>query len=138
MYCAICLLSFLRARIVRELKGLQDVITVDVTHHVIDYDVGWEFKEDEKYGCTLDTVNGKRYLKEIYLMSHPEYQGTISVPVLFDKQTNKIVSNDSSEIARMFNSEFNEFCATKEQAELDLYPAEKKKEIDDLNSWILP
>lgn len=69
-------------------------------------------------------------------MSDPNYDGRITVPVLFDKKTNKIVSNDSASILRMLNSQFNEFCATPEQAALDLYPADKQEKIDELNSWI--
>ena len=129
---------YFRAIIVRKLKGLEDVITMDVVDNVVPTNgKGWKFSP-EKEGCTADTVHGKLYLKEIFQMSHPLYVGKISVPVLFDKQTNTIVSVESSEIMLMLNSEFNEFCATEAQAKLDLYPTEKQKEIDELTSWILP
>lgn len=113
----------------RLIKGLEDVITMDIVDPV--KETYWEFSP-EKDGCTADTVNGKKDMKEIYKMSHPNYTGKISVPVLFDKQTKKIVNNSSAAILRMFATQFNEFCATKEQAALDLYPEEKRKEIDDL------
>ena len=67
-----------------------------------------------------------------------EYDGRVTVPVLYDKQTKSIVNNESSEIIRMLNTEFNEFCATPEQKALDLYPPSMRKEIDAVNEWIYP
>jgi len=117
------------------LKGLEEVISQDNVDPVTDGINGWQFTPEKK-GCTADTLNGKKYLKEVYAMSHPNYTGRITVPVLFDKQTQKIVSNESASIMRMLNQEFNEFSATKEQASLDLYPEEKRAEIDTLNDWL--
>ena len=65
-------------------------------------------------------------------------QGRFSVPVLWDKETKTIVNNESSEIIRILNSEFNEFCETEQQRSLDLYPEHLRKEIDALNEWIYP
>ena len=65
-------------------------------------------------------------------------QGRFSVPVLWDKETKTVVNNESSEIIRMLNSEFNEFCETEQQRSLDLYPEHLRKEIDALNEWIYP
>lgn len=62
----------------------------------------------------------------------------MTVPVLFDKKNGVIVSNESSEIIRMLNSEFNAFCATDEQRKLDLYPESLRSAIDDVNSWVYP
>jgi putative glutathione S-transferase len=67
-----------------------------------------------------------------------EYNKRITVPVLWDKQKNTIVNNESSEIIRMLNSEFNVFCKTPEQKQLDLYPEDRRKEIDEVNEWIYP
>ena len=67
-----------------------------------------------------------------------EYASNISVPVLYDKQKDTIVNNESSEIIRMFNTEFNEFCATEEQKKLDLYPEPLRAKIEEVNSWIYP
>ena len=72
------------------------------------------------------------------LRSNLLLQGRFSVPVLWDKKTKTIVNNESSEIIRMLNSEFNEFCETDEQKALDLYPENLRKEIDSLNEWIYP
>lgn len=69
-------------------------------------------------------------------LTFAEYHGNITVPVLWDKKLNTIVSNESSELVRMLNSEFNEFCPTEEQQNLNLYPREFKEKIDELNVWI--
>ena len=65
-----------------------------------------------------------------------DYSGRITVPVFYDKVQKTIVSNESSEIIRMLNTEFNEFCPTIEQRELNLYPEQLRKAIDDVNEWI--
>lgn len=67
-----------------------------------------------------------------------DYNGKITVPVLFDKKAKTIVNNESSEIIRMFNSEFNEFCETPEQQAIDIYPADLRKQIDAVNDWVYP
>lgn len=126
-----------RATIAVALKGLQDVFTIDVVDPANDGVNGWRFSPEKK-GCTADTINGKEFLKEVYQMSHPNYTGRITVPVLFDKQTKKIVNNESLQIVRMLETEFNDYCSSKEKAELDLRPKEKANEIDDLLSWIVP
>jgi putative glutathione S-transferase len=66
------------------------------------------------------------------------YDGRVSVPVLWDKQTKTIVNNESAEILRMFNKEFNAFCKTGAQQALDFYPQEPQAEIEGLNEWIYP
>ena len=70
------------------------------------------------------------------LLADGNYQGRFTVPVLWDKEQKTIVNNESSEIIRMLNSEFNDFCKTPEQRALDLYPVTLKAEIDSLNEWI--
>ena len=122
-----------RTLIVRKLKGLEDVITVDVVDHFKDENAyGWRFNPEVE-GCTPDTVNGFSYLRELYFMAEPEYSGRFGVPVLFDKKKRTIVSNESSEIIRMLNSEFNALC---KNPQLDLYPEHLRAEIDSLNEWI--
>ena len=126
-----------RVTIAVVLKGLEDVFTEDVVDPTNDGVNGWRFTP-EKQGCTKDTVNGKTFLKEVYEMSHPNYTGRITVPVLFDKKTKKIVNNESLEIVRMLNTEFNEFSSSKQKSDFDLRPGSKEKEIDELMSWITP
>ena len=123
-----------RTIILRKLKGLEDVISLDIVDFTREEE-GWRFNP-EAPGCTPDTVNGFKFLRDIYFQSDPNYSGRFTVPVLYDKKTCKIVNNESSEIIRMLNSEFNEFCSTQEQRELDLYPASLRKKIDDVNEWI--
>ena len=123
-----------RTLIVRKLKGLEGVISVDVVDYLMG-EKGWAFSPS-KPGCTADTVNGFPHLREVYSLADSSYEGRITVPVLFDKEKKVIVNNESSEIIRMLNSEFNEFSASSEQAALDLYPTELQKEIDSLNEWI--
>ena len=123
-----------RTLISRRLKGLEDAITVDVVDWKFS-EVGWKFSPD-KPGCTPDTINGLTYMKDIYLMADKNYEGRYTVPVLWDKKNKTIVNNESSEIIRMFNSEFNEFCSTPEHQKVDLYPEQLRKEIDEVNEWI--
>ena len=123
-----------RTLIVRRLKGLEDCITLNV----VDYHMGekgWRFNPGVE-GCTPDTVNGFNHIREVYFLADKDYSGRFTVPVLFDKKQKTIVNNESSEIIRNFNSEFNEFCKTDEQRALNLYPEHLRKQIDELNEWI--
>jgi len=121
-----------RTLIVRKLKGLEDVITVDVVHPLLKREISWSF--DKNYpGTTGDTVSNRKTMKEIYLSSDPNYSGTFTVPVLYDKRRKTIVNNESSEIIRMLNSEFNEFA---KNPKLDLSPAHLKSNIEEVNEWI--
>ena len=125
-----------RTLVGRKLKGLEDAITFDV----VDYHMGekgWRFNSNVP-GATPDTVNGFSYLRELYFKVNPEYSGRFTVPVLYDKVQKTIVNNESSEILRMLNSEFNAFCKSPEQAAIDLYPESLRAEVDTLNEWIYP
>eukprot|EP00794_Sanderia_malayensis_P011152 gene11152-12324_t len=130
-----------RTLIYIKLKGLEDVISVNVVDYFLDFktSTGWKFSP-EKIDCTADTVNNFQYLRQVYELSQGgrEYAGRVTVPVLFDTKTKTIVNNESSEIIRMLNTEFNAFCKTEDQAALDLYPEALKDEINELNSWIYP
>ena len=106
-----------RTLIFRKLKKLEDVISVSVTEALLGKK-GWEFGTEP--GATLDTVNGKPTLAEIYVLADPHYSGRASVPVLWDKKQRTIVNNESSEIIRMLNSAFDAFTDVR----TDYYPAE--------------
>ncbi len=123
-----------RTIVTRKLKGLEDVITLDVVDWYLGKE-GWAFNADVEHS-TPDTVNGFKYMKEVYFQVDPDYNGRITVPVLYDKKSARIVNNESSEIIRMLNTEFNEFCATPQQKEIDLYPKQLQETIDSLNEWI--
>jgi len=120
-----------RTLIVRNLKGLDKIIGLSIVHYHMK-ELGWEFRGDEE-GCIPDPINNHKYLRDLYFITEPNYNGRYTVPVLFDKKSNKIVNNESSEIIRMFNSEFNEFSSN---PELNLYPSHLQSEIDEINEVI--
>lgn len=120
-----------RAALVRELKGLQDVISMDVLGYRRSDDNEWIFRP-EIDDCTVDSVNGFSGINQIYATTDADYQGSATVPVLFDKKLNCVVSNESADIIRMFNSAFNAWAG---KTELDLYPATLREKIDAINEW---
>ena len=120
-----------RTLIFRKLKKLDDVISVSVSEPLYGK-TGWEFGQTP--GATLDTVNGKATLAEIYLLADPHYTGRVSVPVLWDKERRTIVNNESSEIIRMLNWAFDSFT----DAHADYYPPALRPEIDRINDMVYP
>lgn len=118
-----------RTAIFRELKGLQDIVGLSVTHWLM-AENGWTFEPAP--GVVADAVNGARYLHQIYAKSEPGFSGRVSVPVLWDKTTARIVNNESSEIIRMFNSAFDGVGALPG----DFYPEALRGEIDAVNARV--
>ncbi|TVO33020.1 glutathione S-transferase family protein [Vibrio algivorus] len=115
-----------RTLIMRELKGLASHIDVTVVSPDM-LENGWEFSQPEPlFGFTK--------LHEIYTQAKNGYSGRVTVPTLWDKKTNTIISNESSEILRMFNSEFNDLTGNSD----DYYPADLRSEIDKWNEFIYP
>ena len=118
-----------RTLVFRKLKGLEDLITVSVVHpHMLGN--GWEFRQDDP--TLADELYGSDCLHQIYTRARPEYTGRVTVPVLWDKLCETIVSNESSEIIRMFNSAFNPLTGNP----LDFYPQALREEIDSINERI--
>ncbi|GAB0494398.1 hypothetical protein MMPV_005691 [Pyropia vietnamensis] len=123
-----------RTLITRALKGLESAIAIVVVHPYMGED-GWHFVDtkgeagDDSGRCEPEPLFGFHNLSQLYRKASPEYSGRFTVPVLWDKEQNTIVNNESSEIIQMLNSEFNEF-ATK--PDVDLLPAARAKEILDL------
>jgi glutathionyl-hydroquinone reductase len=118
-----------RTLIMRRLKGLEDLVSFSVVHWYM-RERGWTFAPGP---CvTGDPVNGAQALYEVYLAADPHYTGRVTVPVLWDKLRHTIVSNESAEILRMFNSAFDDVGA----APGDYYPAHLRAEIDALNDRI--
>ena len=117
-----------RAIITRNLKGLQDLITMSIAVPRRDED-GWWFNDgiDE-----FQPVEGRLPLHRYYSAAEGAYSGSATVPVLWDRETKTIVSNESAEIIRMLNSEFDEVGANG----LDLYPEELREEIEAVNEWV--
>jgi putative glutathione S-transferase len=116
-----------RTIIFRKLKGLEDVIGMTIVDPVRD-GRGWAFT-DEVGGP--DPLNGFRFLAEAYHATDPAFDGRVTVPVLWDKKTGRIVNNESSEILRMLNSEFDEWAT---RPNLDFYPEALRAEIDAINA----
>jgi glutathionyl-hydroquinone reductase len=112
-----------RTLIMRQLKGLTDAIGVSIVDPILS-DRGWYFSENE--GAIPDSVNQTQYLQEIYLKADPKYTGRITVPVLWDKQNETIVNNESREIIRMLDTQFEEFATN----QIDLYSKELGQKID--------
>ncbi|MCO6393367.1 glutathione S-transferase family protein [Aliihoeflea aestuarii] len=118
-----------RTLILRKLKKLEDVISVSVVHHFMGEN-GWTFEKDE--AATGDDLYGLDYLHQIYTKADPTYSGRVTVPVLWDKREETIVSNESAEIVRMLNSAFDEWG----DASLDFYPEALRGEIDAVNDEV--
>ena len=115
-----------RALIVRALKGLEAMIPVSVVDPLM-LEHGWTFATD--HGGTGDPLFGADYLWQIYARARPDYSGKVTVPVLWDRQTNRIVNNESSEIIRIFNHAFDDCGAVAG----DFYPAALRAAIDAIN-----
>jgi putative glutathione S-transferase len=119
-----------RTLIFRELKGLTDLISVSVVHPDM-LDKGWSFETDD-HGATGDDLYGLDYAHQVYTKADPAYSGRVTVPILWDKQQETIVSNESSEIIRMFNSAFNEITGNCD----DYWPEAMRNEIEEINARI--
>ena len=118
-----------RTLIFRSLKGLEEMISVSVVHWFM-ADKGWTFQAGE--GVVPDTINNAEFVHQIYTAAMSDYSGRVTVPVLWDKKNNTIVSNESPEIIRMFNSAFDNVGAKAG----DYYPQALRAEIDSLNERI--
>ncbi|MBT8417881.1 MAG: glutathione S-transferase family protein [Silicimonas sp.] len=119
-----------RTLIFRALKDLDDMVSVSVVHPDL-LDDGWTFETDFP-GATGDTLYGLDYLREIYLKANPEISGRVTVPVLWDKDRETIVSNESSEIIRMFNSAFDGLTGN----DLDFWPEDLREAMEPVNARI--
>lgn len=118
-----------RTLILRKVKGLEEMIGVSVVHWLM-AENGWTFEADD--GATGDQLFAADYLHQIYTRAEPDYTGRVTVPVLWDKETGTIVSNESSEIIRMMNSAFDGIGAV----DGDHYPEAKRQEIDEINGEV--
>lgn len=120
-----------RTLIARKLKGLEDAISVSVVEPFLG-DQGWAFGEYP--GSTRDDLNGATYLHELYTKADQEITGRATVPVLWDRQRQTIVNNESADIVRMLNSGFGDLADNT----YDLYPEALRTDIDVLNDQVYP
>ncbi|MDO6562044.1 glutathione S-transferase family protein [Amphritea sp. 1_MG-2023] len=118
-----------RTLIFRKLKGLESLISVSVVSPNM-LDQGWSF--DRATGSSGDDLYDSAFMHQLYTRVQPDYTGRVTVPVLWDKQQQTIVSNESAEIIRMFNSAFDELTGNRQ----DYWPVAKRAEIEQLNEWI--
>lgn len=112
-----------RTLIVRALKGLEQAVTISVVDPFMGDD-GWWFSDAP--GCIPDTVNGKKYLRDVYTLAKPDYTGSVTVPVLWDKQRKTIVNNESRQVLRMLDLEMDAIG----DATVNLCPQDLRAEID--------
>jgi len=118
-----------RTLIFRQLKQLQDIISFSVVHPDMG-EAGWQFASFP--GATVDHVNRCDFMHQVYTLAQPRYSGVVTVPVLWDKQRQVIVNNESSEIIRMFNHAFNDLTGNTD----DYYPQALRHDIDAINERI--
>jgi putative glutathione S-transferase len=112
-----------RTAIMRKLKGLEGEIGLSVVDHLMGED-GWFFSDEP--GAIPDTVGGARYLRDVYLKADPEYTGRVTTPVLWDRERETIVNNESREVVRMLDHEFTGIA----ENDVDLCPEDLREEID--------
>jgi putative glutathione S-transferase len=118
-----------RTIIVRKLKQLENVVGMTVVDPIRD-ERGWAFRAGP--GHSPDSVNGFHFLSEAYRTTDPHYRGRVTVPVLWDTVSKRIVSNSDDDLMRMLNSAFNRFT----KSDVDLYPEDLRDDIDKLNVFI--
>lgn len=118
-----------RTIIVRALKQLEPVVGMTVVDPIRD-ERGWAFRNGQ--GHSTDPINGFHFLSEAYGLTDPAYRRRVTVPVLWDTVTKRILSNSDDDLMRMLNGEFNRFTASR----LDLYPAALRVDIDSMNTFL--
>ena len=119
-----------RTILLRKFKQLEGVISMSVLDPDWENPNGWVFTNGTE--STLDTVNGCRSLHQVYTLAKPDYTGRVTVPVLWDKYSSTIVNNESADIIRMLNCEFDGFG----DASVDFYPEPLRAEIDHINAFV--
>ena len=119
-----------RALILRKLKGLEDMIDISVTHWFMGEN-GWTFADDPD-GLVCDKLFGSEVFYEVYLKADPHYTGRVTVPAVWDRETDTIVTNESADIIRMFNSAFDGVGAK----DGDYFPENRRAEIEEINDRV--
>jgi glutathionyl-hydroquinone reductase len=118
-----------RTLIFRKLKGLENMISLSVVNPIM-REHGWTFRDG--YKVIGDSIHSAEFMHQVYTAAKPDYSGRVTVPVVWDKQQDTIVSNESADIIRMFNSAFDQVGARPG----DFYPEELRTEIDEINELV--
>lgn len=123
----------------RKLKGLEEMVPFTSVHWHMG-EKGWRFATSDEQvageNTTPDPVHPDfTHLRNIYFEQNPDYEGRFTVPTLYDKKQKRIVSNESSEIIRMFYYAFDDLLAEKFKG-VDLFPKELRKDIEEMNEWV--
>ncbi len=118
-----------RTLIFRKIKKLEKMISVSVVNPIM-REHGWTFRPG--YKVVPDPIHNAEFMHQVYTAAKSDYSGRVTVPVIWDKHKNTIVSNESADIIRMFNSAFDDIGA----AEGDFYPADLREEIDEINAVV--
>ena len=113
-----------RTAILRRLKGLEEIVGLSAVGSFMGEN-GWAFYDEP--GVIPDNVNGAEFLREVYVQADPGYTGRVTTPMLWDRETGTIVNNESREIVRMFDTEFEEFATT----DAEFFPQDLRDEIDE-------
>ena len=121
-----------RTLIARHLKGLEAAISSTSVNAFMG-DGGWAFSPEDE--TLRDVVNGCSHLRDVYCLAQADYTGLVTVPVLWDRQENTIVNNESSEILRILNQQFGDLA---HHSKRDLYPEAMRADIDVQNAWVYP
>ncbi len=127
-----------RAIIMRRLKGLESAIGMTVVDPIRD-ERGWRFihgdAPDDPANGERDPINGWHYLAEGYRATDPDWSGRVTVPTLWDTRDGSVVNNESADVMRMLESQFDAFA---EHPERDYYPVELREQVDEINEWVYP
>ncbi|MFW5816429.1 MAG: glutathione S-transferase family protein [Wenzhouxiangella sp.] len=118
-----------RTLVLRKLKKLEDMISVSIVNPIM-REHGWTFRDG--YKVVPDPIHGAQFMHQVYTAAKPDYSGRVTVPVIWDKKQDTIVSNESADIIRMFNSAFDHLGA----APGDYYPEELRADIDAINAVV--
>lgn len=116
-----------RTLMVRQLKGLQEMIDITVVNPQLG-NQGWQFGRFD--GANLDEINGAEFMHQLYTKADPDFTGRATAPVLWDKQSGTIVNNESADIIRMLNTAFADLAPNN----VNLFPDELANDIDALNA----
>jgi len=130
-----------RVLIARELKGFQSILPISVVAPYPKEPHGWRFPatDDEYPSATIDHLYHSNYLHEIYFKCDSDYRGKYSVPVLWDKETEQIINNESEDIMQMLCHAFDEFLPPSDpKRELNFYPINSRIRIDEISAWLGP